>query len=187
MSNRNPYESSLHSQSMQTYQSISSETLHDKSISAAVSNKDAHDGDSITIVNIDLDVPETVNTMAYKSEEQIKVKGISTGHPFSNESQLQIGDDQVVMLADESMILEKDKLLEPSIESFQPTFTAKKSIMQRGRKNGSRYNRLSDIPAFLEQGQELGCNCGICTQHLNIIKTEGPDPRIKDLIHAKEK
>ena len=46
---------------------------------------------------------------------------------------------------------------------------------------------MSELPVFLEQGQHLECDCGICKHQLKIMKSEGIDPLVKDVIKMKER
>ena len=57
---------------------------------------------------------------------------------------------------------------------------------KQGRPGGKN-KPFGDIPQFLEEGQEIGRKCEICKQHLDLIKMDGLDPRIKDLIKQKER
>jgi len=77
-----------------------------------------------------------------------------------------------------SVIIEKDKLLEPSKDrlllepsiEFQPEQKAQK-LSKRSTNRSSVYNRnrqkaqekrICDIPDFLQQAQDIGCKCNIC-------------------------
>lgn len=95
-----------------------------------------------------------------------------------------------------SVIIEKDKLLEPSKDKlldpsvdFQPEqkvqksrrSTTRTSVINRSKQR-AKEKRIGDIPEFLEQAQEIGCKCTICRQHLNQIKQDGMDPYIIEMI-----
>ena len=42
--------------------------------------------------------------------------------------------------------------------------------------------KLVDLPPYLLQGQFVACKCEICTKQLKMIRAEGLDDRIKDII-----
>ena len=113
-------------------------------------------------------------------------------------------NQSVVFEKDKLLEPSKDKLLEPSID-FQPPEqkeapkSTKDATSGRGGPRSSFYagsragaNKLklkkeanADIPDFLEQGQDMSCKCEICRLHLNELKKDGPDPRVLDVLRQR--
>ena len=70
----------------------------------------------------------------------------------------------------DDIVFQKDKLLEPSID-FAPDQKVQKSKRRTtARKKKKKHRDLNALPDFLEQAQDLGCDCDICRQHLALVK-----------------
>lgn len=84
-------------------------------------------------------------------------------------------------------MIEQDKLLEPSAEVLpeQPVKNTAKKTARKSKQQ--RKNNLHDLPEFLVQGQELSCKCSVCAKQLDIIKSDGLEPKVQDVLQQKLK
>ena len=60
-------------------------------------------------------------------------------------------------------------------------------MRNRPHKKAKKRQNNTEIPEFLVQGQDLSCRCEICLYPLKILRSDGLDPTIQDVMNQKQK
>ena len=69
----------------------------------------------------------------------------------------------------------------------QPTITRKRTIHNKVLVNRTRKANNQGLPDFVHQVHQMGCKCEICSHQNGILKRDGYDPAILDLIEQKNR